>query len=208
MAASDLIHGDIKPKNILVFTDSDGKPFPKLADFGFSLQETDIAIKLPVSKGWNAPEVTYAYPDMSFQQAQKADIYSCGLLALWLLAHVIRCGTHLASHPNGHSATPTRPLVGRDLQPAWYEIAADVHLHGPAASGVTKSLDEIANVTTPTCIKAMSAYFDSSLAVNPEERAQNCLQLLGVLQLPMSVRTMLPFGLEPNILNIGQSPFI
>lgn len=195
MAASDLIHGDIKPKNILVFTDSDGKPFPKLADFGFSLQETDTAIKLPVSKGWNAPEVTYSHPEMSFEQAQRADVFSCGLLALWLLTHVGRCGTQLALNLDEPSAKPTRPLVGSNLQPAWYEIAADVHLHGPVASGVTKSLDDIAHITTPTRIRDMSAYFNSSLAVNPDERAQNCSQLLGVLQLPLSVCKMLPFNL-------------
>lgn len=80
-----VVHGDIKPSNILVFRDDDGKYYPKLSDFGYSTQApyTDSFVKLAISRPWNAPE--YHGREFSFSDGKKTDIYSFGLLCLWVL---------------------------------------------------------------------------------------------------------------------------
>jgi serine/threonine protein kinase len=70
---------------VLVFEEKDGSYIPKVADFGFSTRfraEGDL-IYLPESIAWNAPERTHrAFTPSS---ALKMDIYSFGLLCLWIL---------------------------------------------------------------------------------------------------------------------------
>ncbi|KAK5454372.1 hypothetical protein LTS15_006372 [Exophiala xenobiotica] len=81
-----IVHGDIKPENILVSKSVDSGAYGiKITDFGYSSlgsSESD-EVKLPLSRPWEAPE----YHDRWFQlkAAKKTDVYSFGLLALWLL---------------------------------------------------------------------------------------------------------------------------
>ena len=84
----DIIHGDIKPQNVLMFEDRPGIYTAKVADFGFSTYfhgEQDL-IKIPESVPWNAPEYhhRYFYP----KDAKAMDVYSFGMLCLWLLFSV------------------------------------------------------------------------------------------------------------------------
>ncbi|RSL42265.1 hypothetical protein CEP54_015544 [Fusarium duplospermum] len=83
---SSIIHGDIKPQNVLVFRDKDGPFTPKMADFGFSTWSAadDNHIILPQSWPWNAPEIN-EYPTFTPQQAAKTDVFSFGMLCLWFL---------------------------------------------------------------------------------------------------------------------------
>lgn len=81
----DIIHGDIKPENVLVFKSSKGRGTFKMSDFGYSTlttNEEDI-ISLPCSPPWNAPEIHHR--GFSLARAKMADIYSFGLLCLWIL---------------------------------------------------------------------------------------------------------------------------
>lgn len=87
----DIVHGDIKPQNVLVF---DLEPNVqayvtggrvKLTDFGYSCfgaQDSDI-VYLPFSDVWSAPE----YHDRGFElgAAKKADVFGFGLTAVYLL---------------------------------------------------------------------------------------------------------------------------
>jgi len=87
----DIVHGDVKPQNVLLF---DGEPnvkryttsgTAKLTDFGYSCfgaQDSDI-VSLPYSDIWSAPE----YHDRGFElrAAKKADVFSFGLTAVYLL---------------------------------------------------------------------------------------------------------------------------
>ncbi|KAL9615144.1 MAG: hypothetical protein Q9167_000462 [Letrouitia subvulpina] len=79
-----IIHGDIKPSNAYVY-EKDGKRTVKLADLGdASICDDDEAmVFLPRSKPWNSPE--HHYRGVPFWQATKMDIYSFGLVCLWIL---------------------------------------------------------------------------------------------------------------------------
>lgn len=80
-----IVHGDVKPSNVLVFQTSDGKYSAKVADFGYStwFHSDDNPIQLPESVPWTAPE----YQSQHFRphEARRMDVYSYGLLCLWLI---------------------------------------------------------------------------------------------------------------------------
>ena len=79
-----IIHGDINPRNILVFDDN-GKPLPKLSDFGYgALMAEGDATRLATTWPWNAPETDSTW-SFDFESAQKTDTYSLGLVCLWVI---------------------------------------------------------------------------------------------------------------------------
>ncbi|KAL8840333.1 MAG: hypothetical protein Q9170_001348 [Blastenia crenularia] len=87
MHSENVVHGDIKPQNVLVFQTSTKIYTVKVADFGYStVHATDKdLIQMPRSLHWTAPE--WHHRGFSFEQAKKMDVYSLGLLVLWLLCY-------------------------------------------------------------------------------------------------------------------------
>ncbi|KUL90028.1 hypothetical protein ZTR_02801 [Talaromyces verruculosus] len=82
---SNVIHGDIKPANVLIHHDVEHDSVSVvLADFGFSAfsNTDDDLVYLPRSEPWEAPELHGRA--FRLADAQKTDIYSFGLLCLWL----------------------------------------------------------------------------------------------------------------------------
>ena len=81
-----VIHGDIKPQNILVFRSAiTGETSFKVADFGYStlvVAESEL-VSLPKSRPWNAPE--HRHEGFKVDAAKKTDVYSFGMLCLWVL---------------------------------------------------------------------------------------------------------------------------
>ncbi|KAI1109423.1 kinase-like domain-containing protein [Nemania sp. NC0429] len=79
-------HGDIKPANILIFQDDGGRVVPKVADLGYStFWYSDVdPIRIPQSWPWYAPECN-EFPDFDKKQAIRADIFSFGMVCMWLL---------------------------------------------------------------------------------------------------------------------------
>ncbi|KAL8646584.1 MAG: hypothetical protein Q9226_006798 [Calogaya cf. arnoldii] len=84
-----VIHGDIKPGNILMFRRANGEYFAKLCDFGYSSlfanENETFEIDLPLSTPWHAPELDRNRFGLSVLEAKRTDIYSAGLVCLWLL---------------------------------------------------------------------------------------------------------------------------
>ncbi|KAG5819218.1 hypothetical protein H9Q74_009607 [Fusarium xylarioides] len=81
-----IIHGDMKPANVLIFKDTQLTYVAKIADFGSSLLRSDIKfpMKLPFGSGfWQAPECR---DHLDGDQLTKADVYSVGLVLWRLLA--------------------------------------------------------------------------------------------------------------------------
>ena len=78
----DIVHGDISPENMLVFKDEQGKPTIKIADFGYATNPGDD-IYLPLKWPWTAPERHIRVYQLN--PAKKADIYSFGMVCLWVL---------------------------------------------------------------------------------------------------------------------------
>ena len=81
-----VVHGDIKPQNVLVFKDAiTRKVTVKVADFGYSTLTAGESGKvlLPKSRPWNAPE--HHFGEFKVHEAKKMDVYSFGMLCLWVL---------------------------------------------------------------------------------------------------------------------------
>jgi serine/threonine protein kinase len=83
---ADIIHGDIKPQNVLIFKDATSKTTVKVADFGYSTLAAGEAnnICLPKSRPWNAPE--HHFGEFTTHDAKKTDVYSFGMLCLWVVS--------------------------------------------------------------------------------------------------------------------------
>ncbi|EPS40005.1 hypothetical protein H072_6312 [Dactylellina haptotyla CBS 200.50] len=90
----DVVHGDIKPQNVLVFieeTNGTSTYVAKVGDFGYSTlvggegMEGEGEAQVPVSRPWNAPEVTSWSSSFGVREAKLTDIFSFGLMTLWLL---------------------------------------------------------------------------------------------------------------------------
>lgn len=80
-----IIHGDMKPQNILICEGDGGGLVAKIADFGSSRsgQEEEDMHQLHHSGIWSAPE--YHHREFSIAAAKKMDAYSFCLVCLWLL---------------------------------------------------------------------------------------------------------------------------
>jgi serine/threonine protein kinase len=94
----DIIHGDIKPQNVLIFKDHDTF-ISKITDFGYGHHYTSPTegYCLPLSKPWEAPGVDGSDKEFSLEQAKLSDIYSYSLLCAWVLY-----GDQFLNHTNSY----------------------------------------------------------------------------------------------------------
>jgi hypothetical protein len=72
---------------VLIFENVDTTLSARVADFGYSslIVSNSGSIALPISRPWNAPEVLRRDRQWTIAEAKSADIYSLGLLCLWIL---------------------------------------------------------------------------------------------------------------------------
>jgi serine/threonine protein kinase len=83
-ASAGIIHGDIKPENVLIFGNKTDGFVAKSSDFGYStIVAGDDRINMPKSHPWYAPE--HHHRGFKHDGAKKMDAYSFGMLCLWLL---------------------------------------------------------------------------------------------------------------------------
>ncbi|KAI1123368.1 kinase-like domain-containing protein [Nemania abortiva] len=190
MHASNIIHGDIKPENVLIFKEL-GRYSAKVTDFGYSAQYTndDCWLRLPRSWPWNAPEHDRPARDWRPWQAVKADIFSFGMLCFWLLFEPsLSKGT---APPQGlHSATAERPSLAKDTL---CEIKGKLQLHAQQFIKAEVALDGNRR-------EALGEFFDATLNSDPQKRETNLENLLRKLDPEQEICTK-DSGVETNYLS-------
>lgn len=168
-----VIHGDIKPTNILVF-ESQGKLVAKVADFGFSTKATgEGLVRLPKSAPWHAPE--HHPRHFSFAAAQKCDFFSFGMLCLWLFFYeslLSRCegprspGAQMDDCPSDLARFP------HDL-----EVLGSLKLKKGLLTFSHSMVDSLENQQA----FSLTQFFNLTLATDPKQRADDLVELLGLL---------------------------
>lgn len=153
----DIIHGDIKPENVLIFGDTNGRFIAKVTDFGYStiVTTTDTQfVFMPKSDPWYAPEY---YPrGFTFSDAKRMEMFSYGLFCLWFLFYDAEADFLNISL-----------LKERKLVEQLFSFVRQL----------------MANIVVPTesPILDLERFFDSILVYLPEERALDLDELLKVL---------------------------
>jgi serine/threonine protein kinase len=151
-----VIHGDIKPENILIFRHSARSLTAKVADFGFStLLAGSGFINMPRTKPWQAPE--WHHRGFRFPEAVAMDIYSYGMLCMWLLFY-------------NYSDDPRSNLF-RDLMD-------DNH---PSGLALAERLIEKSSEVCEDEKYRLSQFFNWALAIEPKSRKTDLKQLLSLL---------------------------
>lgn len=118
--SSDIVHGDLKPQNVLIFDNEEGGYIARVADFGYSTQwalPNDL-VQMPRSRPWDAPE--WHHRGFTPVQAMKMDAYSFGMVVLWLLGYAaLKDADHTFGrvlHTATEAADLARPLTESTLQ--------------------------------------------------------------------------------------------
>lgn len=86
---ADIVHGDLKPDNILMFSDVASGFTAKVADFGYStlLAQDSQTIYMPESGHWTAPE--WHHRGIGIESARRMDAYSFAMICFWLLIYTL-----------------------------------------------------------------------------------------------------------------------
>ena len=158
--SKDIVHGDVKPQNILIFSDDVNKRTAKLSDFGSSLYipfpEQEELIYMSKSVPWSAPE--HHHRGFTFNKAVKMDIFSFGLFVLWFILDKVNEPRTSIFQEDGADGDPR----------AITELAQRLlSAHVPRDSIVGAKLGQL---------------FDLSLAYNPDQRAGNMVEIIRVLE--------------------------
>jgi len=168
----DIVHGDVKPENVLIFNNERGLPVPKVADFGFSClgaKDTDM-IRMPKTPPWEAPE--WHPRGFTIAAAKKADFYSFGLLCVWILF-------------NDQLVEPSSDIsVSTEGKVVFFLSKSNLELKESMEFGTLKSQDAISNLTEKIVRRSCAAnkgqsealveFFHGALCFNPSGR---CLRL-------------------------------
>ena len=173
-----VVHGDIKPQNVLVFKDATTKKITvKVADFGYSTLTVGESgkVSLPKSRPWNAPE--HHFGEFNPQEAKTTDIYSFGMLCLWLLF-----GTRLSDIPQT-TADGTTELISFNAPlhqfcgPTLLEILKDEDRVEDIANHLVESMPGL-NVEYRVRLKE---FFSLTLPLDPGKRTCDLTRVIGLL---------------------------
>jgi serine/threonine protein kinase len=176
----DIIHGDVKPQNVLVFEDSPGIYIAKVADFGFSTHfygEQNL-ISMPKSVPWSAPEHRHRY--FCPQDAKAMDVYSFGMLCLWLLFGAESSET--MTYPSGAANDAASfSFEARD----WFQ-KGDLLLSWKRDRLLEWTIQQVTEDKhfTAEMVDKVTQFFRSSLCFDSQTRVLDWHYLLRLLALP------------------------
>lgn len=170
--SAGIVHGDIKPENVLVFKENPGKYCAKVIDFGYAARYTDGTGRLTLSgtELWNAPEHGSRARQWTLSQAIKADLFSFGMLCFWLLFEPSLSGTAPLPQDFQVADVDGSRLAEDRLRRAKVELRA-------YAQKLLTSVTTLENLEQDKKI-VLGEFFDSRLSQNPEEREMSLLTLL------------------------------
>ncbi|EJP60700.1 serine/threonine protein kinase Japonica Group [Beauveria bassiana ARSEF 2860] len=157
--SNHIVHGNLKPENVLVFQDNARRYSARVIDFGYSTKyaDEDQPLILPISEPWNAPENNGRVHQWTPRRAVKADLFCFGVLCVWLMFEPRLCGTAALSQSVEGSTATLRWMKGKLL------IYAQQLSKSETALGT--------NMMT-----TISEFFGSSLSQDPEKREINCIE--------------------------------
>ena len=166
-------HGDIKPENVLLFKNESGEWHAKLADFGYAgwaiNNSEDILIKPPRSRPWDPPD--YHHRGFTVLGARKLDIYSFGMLCLWVLFF----DRSLVGEPLSTDVKSTRSWPFHDFKLLDNMKREDVL--GDFAVDLVTSVE----VLHANQKENLARFFRSALARDPAERTMSFEELVSLL---------------------------
>ncbi|KAI1128864.1 hypothetical protein F5Y10DRAFT_239748 [Nemania abortiva] len=193
MHSNCIVHGDIKPENVLVFREKSGEYRARVTDFGYSTRylRNNQRLTLPRSEPWNAPENDGRRRVWLPSDALKADLFCFGMLAFWLLFETFLSGVTPRSHNVGV------PNIGfpRPAEATLHAIKGDLPRYAQHLLTSEMALEDEEKMI-------LRDFFQSSLSQVSAWRAMGCLQAFIERLDPQwkSTRVVAPFqGGEENI---------
>ena len=165
-------HGDLKPANTLVFRNGTSDTYAKVADFGYAgwaIGNTENNVVYPPrSWPWNAPE--HHHRGFAVPAAKKLDVYSFGLICLWLLffdkSSLVDPG---ANHKDGSQW----PLENFNI--------LDRMKHEDTLKDFACFQVSSVQMLCATQKAALVRFFLSAIVCDPEKRATNLQELIKLL---------------------------
>ncbi|KAF8539826.1 hypothetical protein BDD12DRAFT_881587 [Trichophaea hybrida] len=171
----DVIHGDIKPQNVLVYKDASGNTTIKITDFGYSTLATgeEGRVFLPKSRPWNAPE--HHFGGFTAAEAKKTDIYSFGMLCLWFLF-----GNTIQNTPQ-HTAEGITEFISFDAPLRPRTLLEQIKDDDKLVGITDQLLDSIplAGLNGEHTIP-LKTFFRLTVALNPNKRSSGLGKLVGL----------------------------
>lgn len=155
-----IVHGDIKPENVLVFRDKYGRYSAKVIDFGYSTRYVDDhqQLTMSISELWNAPENSGDGRRWTILQAKQSDLYCFGMLCLWLIFE-----------PRLSGAIPLAQDRKTKGESTLREKKAELQAYARQLLRSETTLEEGKRT-------ALGKFFDCSLHKDPERRETRSLQ--------------------------------
>lgn len=155
----DIVHGDIKPNNVLIFEDKMGL-VAKVIDFGCSCfgSKDDDLVSLSRTAQWAAPEISNSH--MTIQAAKLTDIYSYGMVCAWIFF-----GQDM-------------PVADFVTLPSDFDQAAKRLMH---IMGTEPEERPDTSLMVNTSVRCMKDFFTFSFQREPERRARDIKSLLDQL---------------------------
>lgn len=154
---TDIVHGDIKPENVLIFQDESGRYQARLTDFGYSsrFMSSEDRLRLPISPPWNAPEVDRLGRLWTPDEAKRADMYSLGMLFVWILFEPCLY--------EGHSAGSLEDFPNRDAREFLSRKKPDIWNFSIELLKATKGVDSVVK-------ESLGTFLLSCLQEDPTKR--------------------------------------
>ncbi|KAH8645899.1 kinase-like domain-containing protein [Tricladium varicosporioides] len=169
MHSNGIVHGDLKPGNVLIFKDEAGNYVARVADFGYSTRfcNPNDVVMMPKSIPWNAPE--HHHRGFSMLRAKKMDVYSFGAVCFWLLFE--RPGLTLSSPATDPTSERRESLknlfMGHHSEGGLLNLALSLIAEEDSLSGDTST--------------RLTNFFKASLTKDPEDRADDVSKLVLLL---------------------------